>query len=292
MYKFAYFGAPDISRITVNRLAQSGMTPEFIVTLPDAPSGRGRALKATPLKLWGKENKIKVIEWQSAKQVLDELKKHNLDFVLVFAFGKILPKEMLNLPNIEMGFINIHPSLLPKLRGPSPIRSAIMLNQRQNVGVSIIKMNEKMDAGDIIFSKKAGLKQWPIPGRKLDVILAQISADILIENLQHLHKLISNAVPQNDKNASYTTFLTKQMCEIPINAIDKEGKITSKYAYLACACDENPAPYFFVGKKRIKIQDLAGKEDGVYIETVTPEGKKPVAWQEFKNGFLRQRLPN
>ena len=290
---FVFFGSAKIAGEYLNKLKSYGIVPRLIVTLAPAPYGRGRKLKANPIETWARENGIPFIYFENTKQIIKELSNKNFDFALVFAFGKILKKELLDLPNIKHGFINIHPSLLPKLRGPSPIRSAILLDEKDAVGVSIIKMDEKMDHGPILWQEKFDPASWPVPGRELDKALSELAGEILCKNID---EFLQGNVPdkeQEHEKATFTKFFKKSDCEINFDYIDSDGQILGNTKFVACACDENPGAFFFAYKNgktlRIKISELSAKADNsdkqakIYIKKLIPEGKKEMLWSDFKN---------
>src|SRR3989344_6598258 len=126
----AFFGTPRLAQIVLSRLIDSPYKPDYVVTRPDKKTGRGQKTSSSPVKKTAIQNKIEVFE--SLKN------PKSFDLGILVAFGKILSKEMLNIPG--HGFINIHPSLLPQYRGPSPIQSAI-LNGDTETGATIIKLD-------------------------------------------------------------------------------------------------------------------------------------------------------
>ncbi len=161
----AYFGSPDfaadfleklITDVSINRLIDT----KLIVTQPDMPVGRKRILTPTPVKIiaekykGSEDTKFFAVCGFPSKNFGIELK--NIDLVIVYAFGELIPKELLDLP--KYGFWNIHPSLLPKYRGPSPIASPL-INGDTTTGVSIIKMDEKIDHGPIIAQQSLAIKK-------------------------------------------------------------------------------------------------------------------------------------
>ncbi len=285
--KFVFFGSAEICIFTLEKMKKSEILPSVIVTLPAAPFGRGRRLKDNPIKTWADENGIPAILWRNSEQTKNDLLAlhQDFDFALVFAFGKILKKDFLELSFFKHGFLNIHPSLLPKLRGPSPIRSTLLKNERENVGITIIKMDEKMDHGPIVLQKQTELKDWPLPGRELDEILALDAGELIAQNIEKIKNGNLNEKEQNHEKASFTTFFKKEDCKLNTESIKEDGEIAGKDKFTACACDKNPSPFFFIekgGKKlRVKISKLKSENGKIFIEKLIPEGKKELAWQDF-----------
>src|SRR3989344_1351907 len=145
---FIFFGTPDVASETLEILKQNEFIPSLIVTSPDARAGRKMLLTPPAVKIWAEENKIPYI--QPEKLNTEEF-KNTFDLFIVVAYGKIIPENILNMP--KLGSLNIHYSLLPKYRGASPVESVI-LNGDTETGVTIQKMEYKMDAGDIIAQEK------------------------------------------------------------------------------------------------------------------------------------------
>jgi len=153
--KIAYFGTPDFSadfleKLIVDQSINRLIKVELVVTQPDRPFGRKQTIMPTPVKLIAKKHCLECLEIENCKFNESRLwreKIENLDFCLLYAYGKKIPKELLDKP--RLGFINIHPSLLPKYRGPSPIAYPL-INGDQKTGVTLIKMDDQIDHGPII----------------------------------------------------------------------------------------------------------------------------------------------
>ncbi len=151
---FAFFGTSDFVLPALDALEAHGLVPALVITAPDKPRGRGKELQPTAVKAWALERGIDVLTPATLKDaaLIAELGNTEWDFFLVASYGKFLPKAMLEIP--KHGCINIHPSLLPKYRGPSPFISAILADDRAT-GVSIMQMGEVMDAGGRCLHKRA-----------------------------------------------------------------------------------------------------------------------------------------
>src|SRR5262249_41037008 len=143
---FAFFGTPHFATVVLDALEAHGMLPALIITAPDKPQGRGLELSPSPAKKWAQERGIDVITPATLKdeQLIAELRNTEWDVFVVAAYTKLIPKSILEIP--KHGCLNVHPSLLPKFRGPSPALSAILADERET-GVSVMLMNEKMDEG-------------------------------------------------------------------------------------------------------------------------------------------------
>ncbi len=141
MVSFAFFGTDEFSIIVLNELKKADFVPALVVTVPDRPKGRGLKLTPPPAKLWAEENNIPFLQPENLSPSKFKIPNSKFDVFIVAAYGKILPKTILDIP--RCGVLNVHPSLLPLYRGPSPIEAQI-LDSAPEVGVSIMKIDEKM----------------------------------------------------------------------------------------------------------------------------------------------------
>lgn len=278
--RIAFFGTPEHAVYVLEELQNAGIVPMLIVTAPDKPVGRKLVLTPPPTKVWAQENTVAVLQVASLKNVQDIalLQNSEWDLFIVAAYNYMLPRWVLELP--KFGVLNVHPSLLPKLRGPSPIRTAICNDERKNVGISIIKLDEEMDHGPLVAQATIELPVWPEKGRILDEILFREGGRLLVEVIpQWLQKKI---VPeeQEHQQATYTSRIMKADGEI---SFDDDGyKNFCKF----CAYDGWPGIFFYKernGKKnRIKISDAVYEDGNFIIRKVVPEGKKEVAYDLWK----------
>ncbi len=267
--KMAFFGTPQLSVWALEEMEKYGIIPTLVITAPDARAGRGRILTKPPVKEWAENKGIDILQPTIIdKEFIKILENTNWDLFIVFAYGKILPKRLIDIP--KYGSLNIHPSLLPKLRGPSPIRSAIRNDEQNHVGVSIIKMDQKMDHGPIVAQAKLHLNQWPLPGRILDEILSKEGGKMLSEILPKWINGDITLEPQNHTEATFCGFFKKSDGEIFDTDTDYEKYL--KY----CAYDGWPGVFFFDEKgKRVKITKAHLNEKGKFvIDKIIPEGGK------------------
>ena len=145
--RIVFMGTPDFARESLERLYDSWHEICGVVTPPDRPKGRGMKLIACPVKEFAVEKKIRLFQPENLREIKEELRALQPDMIVVVSYGKFLPKSILQMP--QYGCLNVHPSLLPKYRGSAPIQWAI-INGDKVTGTTIMKMNEKMDAGDIL----------------------------------------------------------------------------------------------------------------------------------------------
>src|SRR3989344_524754 len=181
--QFVFFGTPELAVFVLEELQTAGLLPSLIVTMPDQRAGRGMKLSSPPVTVWAKEQSIPVLQPEELDGAfLNTLQEKQWDVFVVAAYGKILPKELLEIP--KHGVLNVHPSLLPKLRGASPVRSAILENVPET-GITIMLMDEKMDHGPVVAQAKIdiALDDWPPPASIFEEKVARgggkLFADIL-----------------------------------------------------------------------------------------------------------------
>lgn len=278
--KFVFFGTPQISVDVLDILKKEGLIPDLIVTAPDKPKGRGLKLTPTPVKVWAEQNKIPVLQPEKlnsefASQLLNACPsakrgRVNCQLFVVVAYGKILPKEILNIP--PKGVINLHYSLLPKLRGASPVETAILENTNPT-GVTTILLNEKMDEGPILMQKEVFFENWPLQKNEVFEKLNMIGGKLLAETINLLSIGEINPRQQNHEQASYTKKINKEDGLIDLN--DDPGLNYRKFL----AFSPWPGVYFFKAGKRIKITNAELKDNKFIIKRVIPEGKKEVEYK-------------
>ncbi len=269
--KIVFFGSSQMSVFALEELLANGITPALIITSPDAKAGRGRVLTPPPVKAWAENEDIEVLQPKEINEdFISELSNTDWDAFIVFAYGKILPQALLNVP--RKGALNIHPSMLPLLRGPSPIRTAIAQDNQDAIGISIIELDEKMDHGPIVAQASIELSDWPMRGSILDEMLSREGGKLLSETL--LPWIKGNLSPESQEHdyATYCHFLKKSDGELFETDNDYEKYL--KY----CAYDGWPGTYFFDSNdKRIKITEAHLNNSGKFIiDKVIPEGKKEI----------------
>ena len=274
-----FFGTPQLSVWVLEELKAAGIVPALIVTAPDTPQGRNLKLEPTPVKAWAQENDVPVLEAPSLKDraTIPELANSEWDLFIVAAYNFILPQWLLDLP--KHGTLNVHPSLLPKLRGPSPVRSAILRDQKDAVGVSVMLLDAQIDHGPIVAQATVELENWPIAGHILDELLFREGGRLLAEAIPPWLSGEVTPEEQNHDQATFSKKFTKEDGLLDLN--DDPYKNYLKF----CAFDGWPGTYFFVTHKakqlRVKITDAAYQDQEFAIKKVIPEGKKEVGYNEF-----------
>lgn len=280
----AFFGTPDLARIVLEELALAGIVPSLVITNPDAPVGRKAVMTAPPAKVWAIENNIPVIQPASLREAttLPELTSHPWDLFIVAAYGKLIPQWLLNIPT--HGALNVHPSLLPNLRGASPIRSAIAQNIR-TTGVSIMLLDAELDHGPIVVQMNTDIsaENWPVPGLVLEEGMAHQGGALLASIIPDYISGKLTPIAQNHDEATFCTKIEKSMSELKINPHNLPA---GNEAYLMLlkirAFDGWPETFFMYEGKRIKIKHAGLSADGTLLITrIVPEGKNETDWISY-----------
>ncbi|MFA6273138.1 MAG: methionyl-tRNA formyltransferase [Candidatus Paceibacterota bacterium] len=274
---FAFFGTDDFSVGVLDELKSAGFLPTLIVTSPDRPKGRGLKLTPPPVKLWAIKNKINFLQPEKLDDDLClKIKNYKLKIGVVASYGKIIPKNILEIP--ERGILNVHPSLLPKYRGASPIQAQI-LNDEKNVGVTIMLMDEKMDHGQVLVLRELATPTKVPTAKELSEKLAKEGGKLLVETLPKWLGDKITPIPQDDSQTTFCKKITKEDGLIDLNG-DPRQNFLKIQAFAGW-----PGAYFFAeqnGKKiRMKITKASFANDQLKIESVIPEGKKEIAFAQF-----------
>ncbi len=224
-----FMGTPEFGAIILEELAKSDYKPVLVVTEPDKPVGRKQTLTPPPVKIMADKNKIEILQPKKIKEIKEKIENINPDLIVIAAYGQMIPEEILNIP--KYGPLNVHPSLLPKYRGPSPIQYAI-LNGDKETGVSVMKINEKMDEGEIVSSIS-----YPVSDietyETLYNKLAKIGAELLIKTIPQWIKGEIKPQPQDETKATYTKILTRENGKIdwqkPAEEIERQIRAYSPW---------------------------------------------------------------
>jgi len=263
--KFAFFGGEPLSLPTLDKLYRDGLVPSLIVSNSDRPQGRYLEITPPPAAIWAKEHNIPLL--QSEKLNREDFDK-DFDFFVVVSYGKIIPKEILELP--KLGTINIHPSLLPAYRGPSPIVSAI-LNGDAETGITIIKIDEELDHGPILAQEKIKLSLNEL-AQDLEKILAELGGEMLVKVIP---LFIDNKLSPREQDHSQATFTKKIKKEDGLIDLNDDGiKNYNKFRAYATW----PRTFFFKDGKRIIITKAKLENGNFVIEKILPEGKKEIPY--------------
>ena len=290
--KFVFWGTPDVASETLEILKTNGYLPSLIVTAPDRPQGRKMIITPPPVKVWAEKNNISYLQPEKlnedignvlrtlGRSVDDGQRKFSVenfsgeqnipDVFIVVAYGKIMPEEILNLP--KLGSINIHYSLLPKYRGASPVESVI-LNGDEETGITIQKMEYKMDSGPIIAQEKIQILSDEKAG-ELRKRLIKIGGELLVKTLPNFIENKITPIPQDETQATYCKKIKKEDGLINLN--DDGIKNYNRFRAYATW----PRTFFFKKSKRIIITDAKLENGEFKILKIIPEGGKEM---EYKN---------
>lgn len=185
MLNIVFMGTPDFARDSLKALVEAGHNIKLVVTNPDKPKGRGMKMIASDVKIYAEEHNLKVVQPLRVKnnpEFVQELKEINPDIICVVAYGKIIPKEILDIP--KYGCINVHGSLLPKYRGAAPIQWAV-LNGDKETGITTMFMDEGMDTGDMILKEVVKIEEDETTGELWDR-LSLIGGKLLIKTIEQI----------------------------------------------------------------------------------------------------------
>ena len=238
-------GTPDFAVPTLKALHDSEHEVVLVITQPDRPKGRGRKLTASPVKKAAERFQYPVYQPKIVKQqqALERIEAAGADFLVVIAFGHVLPPAILQIP--KLGAINSHASLLPKYRGPAPIQWAV-INGESETGITTMMMDKGLDTGDILMVAKEPIGPEDTAGTLHDR-LAKVSADLLIDTLNAFADGNLTPIKQDSDQATYAPLLKKRDGHInwrkPATAIENFIRGVTPW----------PGAFTFHGGKRIKI---------------------------------------
>lgn len=326
--RWAFFGSSNFSVIVLRELESLGLVPQLIVTTPDKPRGRGLKITAGPVREWAEKRGIEIIAPATLKtgEAAAELRSFGekigaeksggsekggsergggWDVFLIASYGKIVPAEILDIPTRKT--LNIHPSLLPKFRGPTPLESAIL--EANETGVTIMQVDEQVDHGPIVASRLVAMSgnasdavsadgtplEWPPYYTDLETLLAREGAKLFAEIVPGW---VANdgsvqATEQNHALATFTKKIAKE--DLLIDLVDDPEETLRKIR----AYSGNRGAYFLLRQKskdgttdketrvivtRAKI-DSSGASPTLIIERVKPEGRTEMAFEDFKRGI-------
>ena len=315
MLNIVFMGTPDFAKESLEALYNKKYNIIAIVTNPDRPKGRGMKMIASPVKEFAIEKNIPVFQPEKVLEIKETLESLKPDLFCVVAYGKILPKDILEIP--KMGSINVHGSLLPKYRGAAPIQWAV-LNGDKTTGITTMYMDEGMDTGDIILKEEVEIGDNETTGELWNK-LSKIGGKLLVETVE---KIESGTAPRTKQGLDFTMapMLKKEMAQI-----DWKNKTAVEIKNLVRGLDPIMGAYSFLNGKKLKIwkvdriglrefieeypefkehkgrlEDLIGgtiiysdtkkglyikaKDDIVIIKEVQAENAKRMSIQEFLRG--------
>lgn len=258
-------GTPDFARDSLKAIHKKGYEILSVITVPDKQKGRGMKFVYSEVKEYALSNNLQLLQPDKLKEnteIIKKIKDMNPDVICVVAYGKILPKEILEIP--KYGCINVHPSLLPKYRGSAPIQWAI-LNGDKKTGVTTMYLNEEMDTGDIILQEEVEIEENETSG-ELWNRLSKIGANLLVKTLEQIQNGTAPRKKQGD-NFSIAPMLNKEMAKI-----DWKNKTAKEIKNLVRGLNPIMGAYSILNGKKIKFW----KVDTISIDEFIEK------YQEFK----------
>ncbi len=265
-----FMGTPDFAKESLEAVYNAGHKIIGVVTNPDKPKGRGMKMVASPVKEFAIEKNIPIyqpIKVRKNQQFIDEIISLNPDVICVVAYGKILPKEILEIP--KLGCINVHGSLLPKYRGAAPIQWAV-LNGDKKTGITTMYMDVGMDTGDMILKEEVEIGDNETTGELWDR-LSKIGGKLLVETLE---KIENGTAPREQQGEDFTIapMLDKEMAKI-----DWENKTAQEIKNLVRGLNPIMGAYTFLNNKKIKFWK---------VDIATNIGYDEENIQIFRNGTV------
>ncbi len=303
LIKIIFLGTPNFAVPILEKLAESNKIQiAAVICEPDRPAGRKRKPEAGPVKIAAQKLKLKIEQPEKISDFAYQIKKIAPDLAVVAAYGQIIPENILKIP--KKGIINVHPSLLPKFRGPSPIQAAL-LKGKNITGTTIMLMDKGMDTGPILAQKKFRISADD-DFVTLSQKLAKISADLLIKTIPAYLEGKIKPIPQNDSQTTYCSLIKKQDGALDFtktaNQLERQIKTFHVWPksfcfwkkkrliiHQAAAAKIEPEPPAVTGtvfqdKKSKKLAILAGA-GSLICESLQLEGKKSLSSKEFLNGY-------
>ena len=299
--RIVFMGTPDFAAASLKKLIDEKYDIVGVFTQPDKPKGRGMETTFSPVKSLALENNIPVYQPVKMRDgtALAALRELAPDILVVVAYGRILPDDILELP--KYGAINVHGSLLPKYRGAAPIQWAV-LNGDKVTGVTTMHLASEMDTGDIIYTAETEIGEYETSGELFDRLMV-IGADLLVKTLRDIENGTAPRTPQNHSEASYVKMLDKSYSPIdwsksargvikwiyglqpwPTATAELDGNVYKIFAaeYTTTHTDKAPGSVVSTGKSGIEI--ACGGGETVMITELQAPGKKRMSAADFLRG--------
>lgn len=296
--KIVFMGTP-VFGIPVLEALLKHYKIKAVVTQPDKKSGRDGKVLISPIKRLANDNTLLVVQPENLKEQYDEVLSLEPDLIITCAYGQILPKEIIDYP--RLGVVNIHASLLPKLRGAAPIHHAI-IDGYNKTGITLMYSDTKMDEGDIIYQRQIEITNEETASSLHDK-LSMLSAEMIIETLPQILEGKANRIKQNNEEATYAPTIKREDEKIDFSKTKKEiynqvrglnswpgayclyeGKILKVWQ---CYISDNFYPEILDGQiTKIHNDGIGVKVNNgeIVLTVVQPEGKRKMTALEFVNG--------
>ncbi len=283
--KIVFWGTSRFSVIILDEMTREGVLPALIITMPPKPKGRHLELTQSEVKIWADAHGVPTLEPLEIKS--DEFAQAlgtTWDLFIVASYGKIIPRAILDTP--KHGTLNVHPSLLPKLRGASPIQSAILeegsIGIPHQTGVTIMLVDEEVDHGQIVSQEETTVLNWPPKGSELEEVLGTLGGKLLVETIPLWVEGRITPEEQDHDIATYTKKMTKQSGHIDL--LDDPLRMYRKIR----AFDIWPRAYFLTTRNgreiRVVVTEATLELGKLTVKRVIPEGKKEMSYEDFLRG--------
>lgn len=287
--KIVFFGTESFSLHALEALFGADFDIVAVVTKPDSPSGRGHKIKPSPIKAFALTHNVQLLQPVKLTDIIDEIKSMGKVTGVLVSYGKIIPESIISL--FSPGIINLHPSLLPKYRGPSPIESAI-INGDTETGVTIMILTAKMDAGPI-YAQEHYVLQGNETKPKLYERLAEIGSKLLVKTLPSIMDGSLRALSQDDSAATYCKLLSKQDSLVnpsQFSAEELERRVRAHLGFPKTKITLNSHETIVTKSHASPVKEsgldiLCG--DGKYLvieQLIAPSGREMAA-KDFVNGY-------
>ena len=299
--RIVFMGTPDFASASLKKLIDERFDVVGVFTQPDKPKGRGMELCASPVKELALENGLPVFQPVKMRDgtALAQIKALEPDILVVVAYGRILPDDILAVP--KYGAINVHGSLLPKYRGAAPIQWAV-LNGDKITGVTTMYLASEMDTGDIIYTAETEIGEYETSGELFDR-LKDMGAELLVKTLRDIDAGTAPRAPQDHSKASYVTMLDKNICPIdwnktprevlkhiyglqpwPVATMELEGKTVRVFAakYTDGKTEKVPGAVVSTDKGGLEIACADGET--LLITELQAPGKKRMGAEDYLRG--------
>lgn len=273
--KFVFFGSPKFAELVLGKLIENGFVPSLLVCNPDRPVGRKKIITPPPAKILASRNKIEIFQPEVLIESAIDARVGKFDIAVVAAYSKLIPEPVLGLP--KLGTIGVHPSLLPRHRGASPIQSAILKGDLET-GVTLYLMDEKLDHGPILAQKRVFI------GENEDYIeleerLAGLGGELLIETMP---RFIDGKIALRDQAEGEATFTSKFSTEDGYVSYDdlraaQSGEVCEslKIHRMIRAFVEEPGVWTRIDGRRVKLLSAYIEGSKLVLRRIQFEGEKP-----------------
>lgn len=299
--RIVFMGTPDFAAASLEKLIEEDFDVAAVFTQPDKPKGRGMEMSFSPVKELALKHGIPVYQPEKMRDgtAYEQLKALNPDILVVVAYGRILPDDILALP--KYGAVNVHGSLLPKYRGAAPIQWSV-LNGDKVTGVSTMYLASEMDSGDVIYTDSTEIGEYETSGELFDRLM-DMGAKLLVKTLHDIEVGIAPRTPQDHSQATYVGQLNKSICPIdwnksprqilkhiyglqpwPVATMELEGKIFRVFAaeYTDRTTDKAPGSVISAGNSGLEIACAEGKT--LLVTELQAPGKKRMNAGDFLRG--------